>query len=780
MRLYAPRVLASCLPWLLLPASALAQSHTTPLLIPMPHQVSPRGDDPLPHGVQILCTGCDSEDSFTAQDLRQTLEARHIAAASDTGLRIELGRGPAEAAAPPEARAESYSITYAPGTLKLTASTATGLFYAAQTAKQMISTDAQGRAVLHAAEIHDWPSLRYRGLSDDLSRGPVDTLAYQERLIRLLAAYKANVYSPYFEHTQQYAADPLPAPPGGAMSAEDARTLVAYARQFHITVIPDQEAFGHLHHNLNSEVYSQLAETPHGTVLAPAQPGSLELIGRMFTELSALYPGPFLHIGADETVDLGQGQTRPAVAAHGLAPVYLDYLQKIDGRLRPLHRRLLFWGDIAQDSPDLLKGLPADFKRNTVAVAWWYNPRPQGFARYIKPFTDAGIETWVAPGINNWSRVYPNWNYAISNIQQFTRDGKQMGATGQLNTIWYDDGEALASNNDFGILFGAAQAWQGGEGSPAQFEAAYGPVLHGDQTGKLNEAQREIMAAQELLKTEAKVGDASDGLFWIDPWSKDGQGYAAKIRPYTHELRLHAERALTLIAEVRAAYPCSTLYVQMGPRRQVQTNCSRQQDEGPGAPSIAPAMGGIGTVPNRPGAPSIAPAMGGTSPEPRTSTEDTPLQDNPASPSFAPTSLREPDAIDALELGARRIDFIGLKFQLCDEIPAIYAKAQAEAASSDRKAHVQLIYDLSSIRGVNGRLEDIVDGYSLLRDLYAQLWLRTNRPYALRPVLEHYDYTVGLWYSRIDRLRSAQRQWDDAKTLPSAAELGLPPAPPSR
>ena len=63
------------------------------------------------------------------------------------------------------------------------------------------------------------------------------------------------------------------------------------------------------------------------------------------------------------------------------------------------------------------------------------------------------------------------------------------------------------------------------------------------------------MAAHDVLKYDARVGDGSDGLFWIDPWSKDGQDYATKIRPYTHELRMHAERALDLIAQARAAYP---------------------------------------------------------------------------------------------------------------------------------------------------------------------------------------------------------------------------------
>jgi hexosaminidase len=659
-------------------------------LIPMPRQITQLADQPLA-SVTVLCNGCDNDDLFAAQDLRQTLADRGLHAGS--GLKIVLQR----LAAHPDAsftaamQPEGYTITTTPGTLTLTGATPSGVFYAAQTAKQLI-VGANGRFTLQAANIHDWPAMQYRGLSDDLSRGPLDTLDFQKKLIRTLAAYKDNLYSPYFESSQQYASNPLIGVPGGSISAADARELVTYAEQYHVLIVPDQEAFGHLRHTLVWEQYQALAETPHGAVLAPGQPGSLQLISQEFTELAQLYPGPFLHVGADETEDLGLGQTKAAVDAQGLGTVYLNFMQQIDNTLHPLHRRLLFWGDIAYKSPDLLKAMPAQFKQDTIAIAWEYNPRPKGFAKFLKPYTDAGFETWVAPGINNWSRVYPNNNYALDNIQQFTRDGQAIGATGQLNTIWYDDGEALASNNWYGILFGAAAAWQKGESSIPQFEQSYAQVFHSDATGKLNQAQLELMAAHDLLKTQAKTGDGSDGLFWLDPFSTDGQAFATRIRPFTHDLRMHAEAALTLIAQARAANP----------------------------------------------------------------------------------NLREIDAIDALELGARRFDFIGLKFQLADEIVSGYAFAQANSVSSDKKIKDLVSGELSDINGVNGRLQDIKDGYSLLRDLYETLWLKTNRTYALRPVLEHYDYTIGTWYARVDKFRSVQRAWNNQKPLPPATDLGIP------
>ena len=76
----------------------------------------------------------------------------------------------------------------------------------------------------------------------------------------------------------------------------------------------------------------------------------------------------------------------------------------------------------------------------------------------LEPFIKSGLETWVAPGVNNWNRVYPNNNEALGNIRAFVRDGQKLGATGMLNTVWNDDGEGIFDENWFGVLFGAAAA----------------------------------------------------------------------------------------------------------------------------------------------------------------------------------------------------------------------------------------------------------------------------------------------------------------------------------
>jgi hypothetical protein len=473
------------------------------------------------------------------------------------------------------------------------------------------------------------------------------------------------------------------------MTADEARELVAYAAQYHITIIPEQESFGHLHNVLKYEQFSALGETPHGAVLAPGDAATLPLISGWFSELAKVFPGPYAHIGADETFELGLGRTHDAVQQRGLGAVYLEFLKQIHAALAPNHKRLLFWGDIAVSSPELVGTLPKDM----IAMPWGYDAKPS-FTDAILPFTKAGLETWVAPGVNNWNRLYPNNNEALGNIRAFARDGQLLGATGLLNTVWNDDGEGIFDQNWFGVLFGAAAGWQAGESSEQNFTTSFGQAFHRDPTGKINQAQRELMAAHALFK-KAGLGDALDIYFWVDPFSPEGQREAVELRPVVSELRLSAERAITLVAEARSA-----------------------------------AREGNRTLDN-------------------------------------------PEALDALELGARRIDFVGLKFQAADDIVAIYNQSRTLAADKSRQSEVnQMLWTVSS---TNGRMEDIRDGYALLRGLYKQAWLRDNRSYWLENNLARYDMATQLWIGRADRWQSqVMQQWWDKHTLPAPTDAGLP------
>ena len=688
--------------------AALAQNHA-PTLIPTPRELHPGDLLPITSATVVVTPSSNgsgetsgiSEDLFTAQDLTQNLTDAGIRMAPAIGLpdltitlfhsdtpQAKQLLADAKLAFDPAMHDEGYILISRPHQVSLIADTSAGLFYAAQTLKQLVErgSPSEPGTRIWTATIRDWPAMKYRGIDDDLSRGPFPTLAFQKHQIQTFAAYKINLYSPYFEHTMQYAADPLAAPPGSSLTRAESQELAAFAARYHIMIVPEQEAFGHLHHVLQYEEHTDLAETPHGHVLAPGQSGTQPLILSWFTQLAQDFPSPFLHVGADETDELGTGRTKADVDKRGLGPVYAGFLSEIHTTLAPLNRRLLFWGDVATSDPSAIAHLPKDM----IAIPWIYW-HLDNYDSNILPFKQAGIETWVAPGDANWNLVYPNGATALDNIQGFVAAGQRLGSTGELLTVWNDDGEGLFNQDWFGVLFGAATAWQPGTSDIPAYQRAFGHTFFGDSSGKIDQVQQEIMTAETFI-------DPSDDYFWIDPWTPAGQAIAAKLRPKLHEGRLHAESALKLLQQVRA--------------------------ENPG--------------------------------------------------------LRESAALDAMELGARRLDLIGLKFQLSDEMATAYARAYslAQSAKDNSKQAAQARDLLDSIASNNGRCQDLRDAYSMIKNLYSKSWLAENRPYWLDNVLVRYDLRIQLWQKRGDDINTLIDAWQGNKPLPTPEQSGLPPAPP--
>ena len=676
---------------LLCACSTLAVSQVR--LLPAPREAHFAGETALPATIAVSVPGRDAEDEFAAHDLEAAVKEAVVPGTGEakSAYRVVLLRtGSAEAKALLAKRGlsfdaamepEGYVLAVEPHEAFVVAAAGSGIFYGVQTFKQLLPVPG-AKAVLPVGTVRDWPAMKYRGIDDDLSRGPFPTLEFQKRQIRVFASYKINIYSPYMEHTLLYPNQPLAAPPGSALTPVEVEELVSYARQYHITVVPEQEAFGHLHHVLKYDTYQDVAETPHGHVLAPGQPGTLPLIKDWFAQIAQEFPSQFIHIGADETLDLGRGRTHSQVQARGYGPVYVEFLKQIHDELAPLHRRLLFWGDIGTDDPAAVSGLPKDM----IAVPWNYGDT-KGFDKMIEPFAKAGIETWVAPGDANWSQVYPVAKMAFGNIQGFIRDGQRLGSTGALTTVWNDDGEGLFNEDWYTVLFGAVAAWQPGESSIAAYQDAYGQTFHGDASGKVGAAQKELMATQEALGKAGPDID-SDTLFWLDPWSAQGQAISAKLLPAAQELRLHAERAIVLVAQTRSANP----------------------------------------------------------------------------------GLKQGDALTAMDLGARRFDLIGMKFELAQEIAKAYAQALAQQHDKARRAETENI-----LEEIN--CQDLRDAYSAAKGEYSQVWLSENRPYWLENVKVRYDLAIQKWQQRGDRFQEAIRDWEDGKDLPPASALGIPVVP---
>jgi hypothetical protein len=218
---------------LVLPCVAGAEHNP---LLPRPQKVQ-YGDGTLAlRGVVInLPADASAEDRFTAQELSSNLAriagtAIPISDSGASGTAITLRRTggvdalpiPGETAGP-DSR-EAYSINVTPAGAEVQGRSSAAVYYGVQTLQQLAEgTGAQ--AHLPAVEIHDWPSLPYRGVMIDTSHGPLPTESEVKRQLDFLARWKINQYYLYSEAS--VALEGYPILPSDAQFSQDAiRRLV--------------------------------------------------------------------------------------------------------------------------------------------------------------------------------------------------------------------------------------------------------------------------------------------------------------------------------------------------------------------------------------------------------------------------------------------------------------------------------------------------------------------------------------------------------------------------
>jgi hexosaminidase len=510
-------------------------------LVPAPRSVTMgSGRFALRGEVRIGVGRSHEDDAFAARLLETEIEAASAATArvvEGADVEVVLARDPGLS----EAGEEGYRLDVTPGGIRATARTGAGLFYAVQTLRQMIHADG-----VPAVAIIDRPALRWRGLQDDVSRGPVPTVAALERRIRTAAEYKVNLYALYIEASFAYRSQPLIAPPGGALTAAELSHLSEYARDYHVSLMVQQQSFGHLERLLTWEKYRNLTEVDGGNTLAPANEATYALLDSLYREIAPLTSAPFFHIGGDEPADLGQGRSRAMVQASGFAATYLRHVTRLRDLLQPLGKRTMLWSDVALKFPELLPKLRGDF-----VVASWEYLAHETYAPWIKPLQDAKVEFFVCPGAVNWNRVFPNLDQALPGIRGFTREGQQGGAVGQLDCVWADNGDALFALAWYPVLFGAAAAWQAGDCDPERFARAFDWAFFRNPGEEMGQAVRRLNSAHALVNG-ARPTDVTLEVFWLNPARNNlERQLSAMLEPVGVRLRVAEEEAIELVERCR-------------------------------------------------------------------------------------------------------------------------------------------------------------------------------------------------------------------------------------
>jgi hexosaminidase len=332
-------------------------------------------------------------DLSNALGRRVRTTARRGARARPGDLRLRVG------SRDPQLGEEGYAL-HIGRTLTISARASAGLFYGGRTVLQLAR--ASGRIPRGSAR--DWPRYPERGLMVDNGR-KFFTLAWLEARVRELAALKLNLLHLHFSDDQGFRlqSDTHPeivTPP--ALSKDDVRALVALARRYHVTIVPELDAPGHLTAALAKHPELQLADAGgrrQPDKLDVTLPAARRFIAELIDEYAPLFGGRWWHTGADEYLGAASSDEQyalyPQLQAYARArygdqangkDAVLDFVNWVAGLVRGHGQTLRVWSDG-------ISGGKAVALQRGVAVEWWENrssPAPQELIAEGHPVLNAG------------------------------------------------------------------------------------------------------------------------------------------------------------------------------------------------------------------------------------------------------------------------------------------------------------------------------------------------------------------------------------------------------
>ncbi|MFZ4620342.1 MAG: glycoside hydrolase family 20 zincin-like fold domain-containing protein [Bacteroidota bacterium] len=400
----------------------------------------------------------------------------------------------------PEMRTEGYFLDVDAKGIIIIAESEKGLMYGVMSLLQMMRLDKRS-VVVPGATISDFPLQKIRGITDDISRGQISTLENFKKIVRFCARYKMNVYSPYIEDVFQFKKHPEIGKDRGALTAAECKELDAYAKKYFVDVVPIFETLGHWENILLKPEYEKYAEFPGAQTVNVSDEKVYAMLDEMIGEIAGCFSSPYFNIAADESWDVGLGVNKERVKKSDLATVHAEHYKRIFDIVKKHGKKVMMYGDIILDHPDILKKIPQD----VTMVDWHYGTQFD----YTSPeiFKNAGFPYVVSPAVWNFTGPFPNYLNTFLNIQYLNADGYRNGALGILCSSWNDfGGEALRELNYYGYAWTAECAWNPLTADQRSFDQKFFTDFFG------TEQTEDIRTAYALLT------EPSNQFHWYEIW----------------------------------------------------------------------------------------------------------------------------------------------------------------------------------------------------------------------------------------------------------------------
>jgi hexosaminidase len=305
---------------------------------------------------------------------------------------------------------EGYTLESTPKGVVINANGQAGLFYGMQTLLQLLPKEIESKTavnldwIIPSVKITDYPRFGWRGIMLDVSRN-FFTKEEVKSYIDQVARYKFNTFHWHLTddngwrieikslpkltqvgawrvpRSGHFGERPAPKPgeaatDGGFFTREDIKEIVSYARERNVTIVPEIDVPGHSMAAIAA--YPELSCTKDTSIkvnpgssfsewygdgtfkmridntLNPSDEKVYEFLDKVFTEIAALFPNPYIHVGGDEcykgiwTQDAGCKALMKKMNMAHPEELQAYFMKRVEDILKAKGKKLIGWDEILE------------------------------------------------------------------------------------------------------------------------------------------------------------------------------------------------------------------------------------------------------------------------------------------------------------------------------------------------------------------------------------------------------------------------------------------------
>lgn len=344
---------------------------------------------------------------------------------------------------------DEYRLELTPKGGTISAGGSAGLAYGLQTLLQVISLSRGG--TWREVVISDRPAYAKRGFMVDMGRS-VFPLPMLKRIVRILHRLKMNQLHLHLIDDElcglRFDGLPFGADNPFALSIEELSELVRYARAYHVEIVPELEAWGHVGSLVHHRTHLRGGEGMYRGSSFLVCEESFDLVREMISQVARAMPQKAtIHLGLDEANWFPGPDMPEDFTPTDMVQRYYDILQGVaDDQGKELTLRI--WADHAG------RPVPESIQHNVIIEPWQYwQGRYGSIDDAIARYSGEGKMRWMAgAGV---SVGQPRSAYHAT--RYWCRQARESPNLDGINITFWGTNEL--EHRIIGLFAGAAYTW---------------------------------------------------------------------------------------------------------------------------------------------------------------------------------------------------------------------------------------------------------------------------------------------------------------------------------